>query len=265
MKKWVITFLLASSWVMNSYAQDEDLYSILSPPIKPSTSSGIVVLNEPIDHYLIHSQENPFSFEVESIDSPGWENRGGGPIHRWTTGYGTHFKKRDLLAHCHQVESLINFRHTPPPVLPQRQTIFVAAAFDSSRSQITLAKTQHGYAIYGLIQESGEEGKVLLVSTENAIDPTTLVKPSWEKHTEYKNYQEGNTRITLESIPNDAWIENKIAVTPLFHHQWKVVLTRSEVFYDRGVIDSGAWKKETGRYALHEWNWICAGTQSESL
>lgn len=222
---------------------------------KPSDSAGIEKLDGSIHQYFLHYADNPAAFEVEYTDPSGWEAGGGSS--RWTVSYGSHFRTKEILATCRQVESLKNFHHSLVPVSPQEQVTFDSALFDPKNTKVSLARTPQGFALYGLVQESGANGRVLLISTENAINPSTLAKFSWEKHTEYKTFEVGNSKITIESIPGDAWRENRIEVIPLSDHQLRIILTRSEVFYNGGVLDSGLFKKEQGRYALHQWTLLC--------
>jgi|GEM_PF-6107526 len=231
----------------------------------PSESAGIEKLDGSIDQYFLHFAENTAAFEVEYTEPPHWKSGGSSRSSRWTVSYGSHFTPKEIIATCHQVESLKNFDHllvqVPvqplPPVLPQKHVTFGSSLFDPKSTKVNLARTPQGFALYGLVQESRADGKILLISTENAINPSTLAKFSWEKHTEYKNFQEGNTRITIESIPGDAWRENRIEITPIDHQQMKIVLTRFEVFYNGGVLNSGFSKKEQSRYALHQWTFLC--------
>lgn len=209
---------------------------------------GLVTLPPPIQNYFLNLPNNRSAAEVEWQQSIPFENGKLKPTQGWNVAYGSHFTKKQIRAQCHTVESLE--AQSPTPEIHWN---FGSQQFDSQNTSVSLAMSNSGWAIYGLVQEARIEGKVLLVSTENAIDPSTLIKYSWAQPTKYRSFAQGNTQVTIESIPSDVWIENRIEVQDLNQNRLRASWIRSDVVYDQEL-------KEKSRKWLYSFNFLCEST-----
>lgn len=213
---------------------------------------GIITLPPPIQNYFLHIPKNHSAAEVEWQQSIPFENGKIKHTQGWTVAYGSQFTQKQIRAHCRTVE---NWEAQSPT--PDKRWNFGPEYFDSQDTSVSLALSNTGWAIYGLVQEKGIEGKVFLISTENAIDPATLVKYSWEQPPQYESFYKGNTQVTIESIPNDVWVENRIESTYLNHDQLRVSLIRSDLVYDASLKKGLKSRRERSRKWLYTLTFLC--------